>query len=256
MSDADAGAISSPTALSDGGGWTEVVRGRQPSGGSAAPDVAPAAAPAAGTSGARMGNTTKTHQAAGNASPVGSGGGGEKQQSAPKRSEPSPARTADAATLNTILSKLEAIGNTVASFGQRIDGVEQREAERVAREAEHANASRDERRGGRAPAHANVHAHDDDPSTDGGADDSEGESDVSSRASYASFDSEASSKEFLVVDPKRNKHWGARRLAHDDEAEPHRFSQHGNQVYDDLRASRAGAEGILGLGFPGVIRDG
>ena len=112
------------------------------------------------------------------------------------------------------------------------------------REEERTHEASGSRRAGQRPRRDGDAAHDDDDDDYDDDDD-----DASSDYSFSSFDSDASDKAYLVVDPKRNKHWGAKQLAHDNDQEPHRFSQHGYQVYDDLRNSRAGADGVLGLGL-------
>ena len=169
------------------------------------------------------------------ASPGASGSAGSKR-AAPKRADSTPAG-ADKGTLDEILRKVSELGGALSVVGGRLDGIERREAERAAEQAEQ-----------RERLESRSH-HREDSSASGRVD---GDSDSdASRATYESFDSEASSAEraYLLVDPKRNKHWGARQLSHEADQEPHRFSQHGNQVYDDLRASRAGADGVLGLGL-------
>ena len=56
----------------------------------------------------------------------------------------------------------------------------------------------------------------------GRSDDDDSPDERSDTASFVSFDSDASDegKSFVQVEPKRNKHWGAKNLAHDADQEP------------------------------------
>ena len=77
------------------------------------------------------------------------GRGSGSKRSSPRRSEPSPVRT-DAGKLDELLRKMGELNTTMQSFGQRLDGVERREAERVAAEGDaYARETRKHARGGR-----------------------------------------------------------------------------------------------------------
>ena len=241
MSHADAGAAASPTGSADG--FTVVGRGGKPLRGNA-PSGSPAAAPVAAVNSGGLVDGASTNAPTSTPVAVAAAGGGSKRAS-PKRTEQSPVRT-DKGILDEILRKVSVLGGSLEVIGQRLDGVEQREAERVADSAVGDEQSKRGRGHTTSGAVGGLQLDGD----DGDDDDSDGSS-RTSRASFETFDSDASDrdKEYLVVDPKRNKHYGARNLAHQDDQAPQRISQHGNQVYDDLRASRAGADGVLGLGL-------
>ena len=238
MADAAAGGASPQSEGSEAGGeWTKVGAGGRPVK-AAAPSGAHAPSPDESEERGRLagGKTADAASRAANAP----GGAGTGKRASPKRQEQSPVRTGLDEKLSAIGQQLERLLADQSKICQRLDSVESREAQHVA-----ARSDFDEWRNGKS-----MHASTRDASGDSDSGYSSDRSDVT-RSSLASFDSSGDGegeKEYLVVQPT-NPHWNAKSLSHDDQQEPHLYPLHGYQTYDDLRASRAGADGLLGKGM-------
>ena len=129
MSSDDAGGAPSPTALDGAGEWTTVVRsGRGAAPSAAAPSGSPASKAGGTGGGSGLVGSPSVNAAAGGS---GSARGGVIKRVSPKRQESSPTRS-DSAKLDEILKTFTTFGDSLNRFGQRLDGIEQREAERVA----------------------------------------------------------------------------------------------------------------------------